>query len=50
MDYFSHTKNSREMLERLASTQPTTLACMHGSVWRGDGAELLRALADALSQ
>lgn len=50
MDYFSHTKNAREMLERLASADPTTLACMHGSAWRGDGAKLLRALADALSR
>ncbi len=49
MDYFSHTKNARAMLERLASTHPTTLACMHGSAWRGDGAKLLRALADALA-
>jgi len=49
MDYFSHTKNVRVMLERLASTEPTTLACMHGSAWRGDGAKLLRALAGALS-
>jgi flavorubredoxin len=49
MDYFSHTKNARTMLERLASTNPTTLACMHGSAWRGDGAALLRALADSLS-
>ena len=48
MDYFSHTRNARPMLERLASTAPTTLACMHGSAWRGDGAGLLRALADAL--
>jgi flavorubredoxin len=32
MDYFSHTKNARPMLERLAATGPTTLACMavHG--------------------
>lgn len=50
MDYFSHTKNARVMLERLASTNPTTLACMHGSAWRGDGARLLRDLADALSE
>jgi flavorubredoxin len=50
MDYFSHTRNARAMLERLASTNPTTLACMHGSAWRGDGAKLLRALADALSE
>ena len=49
MDYFSHTKNARVMLERLASTNPTTLACMHGSAWHGDGAKLPRALADALS-
>ena len=50
MDYFSHTKNTRTMLERLASTNPTTLACMHGSAWRGDGAKLLRELAVALSK
>ena len=49
MDYFSHTKNARAMLEKLASTNPTTLACMHGSAWRGNGAKLLRALADELS-
>ena len=49
MDYFSHTTNARVMLERLASTNPTTLACMHGSAWRGDGASLLRALADRLA-
>lgn len=50
MDYFSHTKNARAMLERLAATAPATLACMHGSAWRGDGAALLRALADELSR
>ena len=49
MDYFSHSKNARGLIERLASTKPTTLACMHGSVWRGDGAQLLRDLSDALS-
>jgi hypothetical protein len=36
------------MLERLAALQPTTLACMHGSAWHGDGAALLRALADSV--
>src|SRR5215210_3889493 len=45
MDYFSHTKNADEMIERLAQTNPTTLACMHGSAWRGDGGGLLRELA-----
>lgn len=49
MDYFSYTKNTRMMLERLAAAEPTTLACMHGSAWSGDGAKLLRALADSLS-
>ena len=49
MDYFSHTGNTGDILERLASTEPTTLACMHGSAWRGDGAQLLRALANTLS-
>jgi flavorubredoxin len=48
MDYYSHTKNARAMLARLAATEPTTLACMHGSAWQGDGAALLGALADAL--
>jgi flavorubredoxin len=49
-DYFSHTKNARGLLERLASERPQTLACMHGSAWRGDGAALLRALADSLEK
>jgi flavorubredoxin len=48
MDYYSYTKNGRALLDRLASTEPTTLACMHGSAWRGEGGRLLRALADAL--
>ena len=49
MDYFSHTKNAREQIEKLAAAEPTTLACMHGSAWQGNGAQLLRALADRLS-
>lgn len=49
MDYYSHTQNARAMLERLASAEPTTLACMHGSTWKGEGGKLLRALADVLS-
>ncbi len=48
MDYFSHTRNARELLEKLAANEPATLACMHGSAWRRDGAALLRALADAI--
>lgn len=49
MDYFSHTKNARNMLEKLASTKPETLACMHGSAWHGDGEKILLELADVLS-
>lgn len=48
MDFFSHTSKARDMLEKLASADPTTLACMHGSAWTGNGAMLLRALADRL--
>src|SRR5918911_54135 len=50
LDYFAHSRNTRAMLERLAETEPQTLACMHGSAWRGDGATLLRALADRLDE
>jgi flavorubredoxin len=49
LDYFAHAPNTREMLERLAAEEPTTLACMHGSAWRGDGSALLRALADVVA-
>jgi flavorubredoxin len=49
LDYFAHAPQTQAILERLAREQPTTLACMHGSAWRGDGAGLLRALATALA-
>lgn len=49
MDYFSHTVNAHAMLERLAATEPAILACMHGSVFKGNGAAQLRGLAKALS-
>ena len=48
MDYYAHAPATRATLEKLARTQPRTLACMHGAAWSGDGGELLRALADAL--
>jgi flavorubredoxin len=50
MDYFSHTTRTRELMEKLASRSPSTLACMHGSSWRGDGAKLLRELARELTR
>ncbi len=48
MDYYAHAPNTAAVLERLAREQPQVLACMHGSAWRGDGAALLRALANSL--
>ncbi len=48
LDYFAHAPDTGAVLERLAREQPTTLACMRGSAWRGDGAALLRALARQL--
>ena len=48
LDYYAHATNTAEILERLARLEPRTLACMHGSAWRGDGASLLRALGKIL--
>lgn len=48
LDYFAHSKDTRSMLEGLARLRPSTLACMHGSAWRGDGAALLTTLVDVL--
>ena len=48
MDYYAHGGQTRRTLARLAAASPQTLACMHGSAWRGDGAGLLMKLADAL--
>ena len=50
MDYFAHSPQTAATLEKLARENPTTLACMHGSAWRGDGASLLRALARSLAK
>jgi flavorubredoxin len=49
MDYFAHSPDTSAILRRIATEKPTTLACMHGSAWRGDGSNLLCALADRLS-
>ncbi len=49
MDYYAHGPDTRGVLARLAKERPTTLACMHGSAFRGDGAGLLNALAAALN-
>lgn len=48
MDYYAHTRNTEELIAKLAATEPRLLACMHGSAWRGNGGELLNQLAVAL--
>lgn len=45
LDYFSHSINAGMLIEKLACEEPSTLACMHGSAWTGEGAKLLRALS-----
>ncbi len=49
LDYFAHAPQTRAVLEALARYEPMTMAVMHGSAWRGNGAQLLRALSAALS-
>jgi len=49
LDYFAHAPQTAATLQRLAELQPRTLACMHGSAWRGDGGRLLRHLAEAVT-
>jgi flavorubredoxin len=39
---------TRQLIEKLAATESTTLATMHGSSYRGDGRALLLEFADAL--
>ena len=48
MDYYAHGADSALLFEKLAATAPTTLAVMHGSAWRGDGAALLGELSAAV--
>ena len=50
MDYFLHSIHAKDLLARLAQLEPSTLACMYGSAWRGDGAALLLSLAEALEE
>ena len=49
MDYYAHSPQTAATLEKLARENPATLAVMHGSAWRGDGAALLRALSRSLA-
>jgi len=48
LDYYAHSAGTPQVLERLAKLGPATLACQHGSAYRGDGAALLRELASTI--
>ena len=48
-EYYANPAGAGPLLERLASSEPALLACMHGSSYRGDGAALLRQLGIALA-
>ena len=50
MDYYAHATSTTAILERLAGLCPSTLACQHGSAYRGDGVALLRELAATLEK
>jgi len=50
LDYFAHSVGTGAILEKLAALRPTTLACMHGSAFRGDGSALLRGLSGILER
>jgi flavorubredoxin len=50
LDYYSHSPDTDAIFARFAAERPTTLACMHGSAYRGDGAAILRALAARLAE
>jgi flavorubredoxin len=49
-DYLPYTRLTAPTLERLAVLEPRTLATMHGSVFRGDGAKALRDLGQVYAE
>jgi flavorubredoxin len=51
-DAYGFTRDAAAHIEKLAATNPHTLAVMHGSSWRGregEGAQLLRRLGDVVA-
>ena len=48
VNFYSNPNAARPILEELANLEPAYLATMHGPTWQGDGATMLRRLADAL--
>lgn len=49
LDFYTYAPNTAAMVEKVAATNPTTIACMHGPAWRGDGGGLIRGLGDRLA-
>ena len=49
-DYVPYTPMTARILDKLAKLKPTTLATMHGSSFRGDGARALRDLEEVLRE
>ena len=49
-DYMPYTDKVPAVLERLAALEPKTVATMHGSVYRGDGARVLRGLSKIMTE
>ncbi len=49
LDYYAHARDGATLFAKLAATRPRTLACMHGSAWRGDGGALIAALANSVA-
>ncbi|HEX3109108.1 MAG TPA: hypothetical protein VHU41_08435, partial [Thermoanaerobaculia bacterium] len=50
--HWSHGRDTKATLEKIAATNPLTLACMHGSAWRGEdgaAARLLMALREKVA-
>ncbi len=50
MDYFAHGAQTAALLEKVAATDPATLACMHGASFHGEGAAMLRELSARLTR
>lgn len=49
---WSQGRDTRQVFEKIAATNPATLACMHGSAWsgaEGEAAKLLLALRDRIT-
>ena len=48
--YLPYTRQTESHLQKLISLEPTTIAAMHGSSFRGDGAEALRDLGAVMRE